>query len=643
MGNEDILSAQMNEEAKTEPARLAREAEVQQRKEETEKARRAVEETQRAEEARKRAEVEDARQKVIAEEARLKAEALEAARPKELSAEEKARIQQLESEGKSALELALKEAKGIPIEEIASKTIMTNATTFPRDLLEGLPKLIEYARKYRAIVDTEPGWIAKKAEAAKIEAKLKALPTDAQIKQLPKAKKDKVLKEKAELEGDYDLLGVPFIEESLKEIERNRKNLKKAREEINVKVDRVKEHIAKKTSFGVGETVREDGTTAYQLNLTDSLETSLTRNPGLNTDTLLETILPQLGVSEPYVLARDVYIEQNDINDRFGQTPRTLKVMTILGDLAKNLNENFQTVTEQLAPLNKAYEEGTLPQDVYEREYKDGLGTMLRTVAMKELWLFYSNPYNIMAYRNAVDEEMPEGQQMMIKTNLDKILSGDMISDADRKKMTGVERKTNSEIRANTIEILDGYKTLGRFIQYADDIEDAQLMEISNIIQGVDKLLKNGIRQSIKANRSLKGEMDYFRVMLANEADNDEHMFAASDKKPVKDWLKSARKILSNLSQKGKNMVYLGCALKLNPKPSEITSLQVPPAAWKGHLEYLFNSSLPAEELDEAPKPAGSGRVRRHSPIASSPIDAHRGRGRPKSFARQMAELMGKK
>jgi hypothetical protein len=233
-----------------------------------------------------------------------------------------------------------------------------------------------------------------------------------------------------------------------------------------------------------------------------------------------------------------------------------------------------------------------------------------------------------MLWREGIDKDAPEGKQVMLKTIFDKLVNGELATNLEKEGLSTIQIKTEKLLRENVEGLVDETgNVFQKYIDFAKDVPNKQLIAISRMSVGVPKLLREGIKWGIKTDRKLRNEVESFRKIMMNEDGNDEGYFAATQTTPVQAYLKAAREVLKNMSPRAQQMAYMAMALSINAKPNEILTLHVPAETYLyGEVEKIFDDTPPSADAPAAAAPTGEGRVRRrrHVPFAKSPLDAYR-------------------
>ena len=506
-----------------------------------------------------------------------------------MSPEEMERISRLEAEAKAAEVEA--EATGVlPLEEEIAKD---NMSQFPKEEHKKIKIIIDNQLKYAALIRSIP---ALKATQAKLEAELKTFPKKPNQKQ--KARQSEVSDELA------------IVEQSLADAEAAQPKYAKGDEVLKALV---KAHPKPKI---------------FTANLADPLDEILKDAPEFNSNEGVAELLPKMGIEYPEPSIAQVKRLSRDIEFNWQNTQEQVEVIRGLFTVAQKLNTQFRNGANVLMGYNDEDNAGTISRAEFTKKSTDLTMALYNQVVSTTLQFLFVNPYRIMLWREGIDKDAPEGKQVMLKTIFDKLVNGELATNLEKEGLSTIQIKTEKLLRENVEGLVDETgNVFQKYIDFAKDVPNKQLIAISRMSVGVPKLLREGIKWGIKTDRKLRNEVESFRKIMMNEDGNDEGYFAATQTTPVQAYLKAAREVLKNMSPRAQQMAYMAMALSINAKPNEILTLHVPAETYLyGEVEKIFDDTPPSADAPAAAAPTGEGRVRRrrHVPFAKSPLDAYR-------------------
>jgi hypothetical protein len=276
--------------------------------------------------------------------------------------------------------------------------------------------------------------------------------------------------------------------------------------------------------------------------------------------------------------------------------PQVKGVLTTLGEMAHTITGNFISASKVVAPVKMAFDKDEIPKAEFDSTMRGTMGSLIRAIGKKLLWFFYSNPYSIMMYRHATEDDDP--QERVLRNAILKSIGGEF--DTEEEKGDFTDKEAGEFLRKNALDVLDKeFHIPDAYIANAEGVSDEELMEATQIANGALKLVKPQIEASINASNNLETAIHYWKRMLTGDGSQDEHMFSGSDRAPVKAWLTQARRTLGEMSPKGQETVFIACALKGFSTMSVLTGVTMPVEVWQGNPYML---SQPPKE--------GKGRVR---------------------------------
>ena len=546
-----------------------------------------------AQEAQARAEAQDAEARARAEQDRAVKEG----------------VKQAEKEGKAREKEA--QAKGQPLEQRVNKARLDLITDKPdRTQADALIALLKANRESLKQLSKAKGELLRTKRDLDLH-----IAKEAKLKREGKPSKgDKAALKQRELEGDVAVAeqAVEFGEGAVAEIPANEAKLEALLAKYPVPVKR--EDAQRGALARFNEALM--GKKVFDVSSTDSLDAIIGKIPKLKTDdALLANVLPQILVEDTKISEEEARAMAKNIDDNFDTTPQVLGSLESFSRLGKTITGNFFVASKEIAPLKEALDKGEITKEEWQRQYETLINTATRTIAIKLLWWFYSNPYNIMIYKYGIDDE--DRTTRVLKNSMIKMLRGEFVSEAESKELSFKEAEASGGMRQAILEIFGRLNLPEALIANAEGVSDKELMEATQIANGAIRLIRPEIEATINSQKQLEASVKYWERILTGDGSQDEHMFSAGNRAPVQAWLSQARDTLSKMSQKGKETVYLACALKGFSNMSVLTSVAMPKQVWLGDPYMLFQ-----------PPKEGEGRVRRQVPFAKSPIDAYRGRRR---------------
>jgi hypothetical protein len=273
--------------------------------------------------------------------------------------------------------------------------------------------------------------------------------------------------------------------------------------------------------------------------------------------------------------------------------------------------------------IEKAQKDGSITAEQARQQFQSIVHQLYHKAATKLFYFLYSNPYNLVLYKEA------DGGGILSEV-FRQILEGKLLEEAGREGRDEAHSQEIVKLRDAVYKMFEFSKFLGRAIQFVDDLPNSVLLEIASVANGIFKLLNPQLvsgEAGIVSKRSMNDELLIIRNLITRpDLGYDKAFLVASEMPEIKEYMAKVRALVARLPPKAVDMILLAIVLKINHIPSDLSRLAIPRQFYSGNIESLFQG-LP-EGFQQAQPKEGEGRVRRQVPFAKSPIDAYRGRRR---------------